>query len=125
MSSYMEQEGGYCYRIYDAHTIVDLLDGISYKGVPIEDYVGNGAYMADTLEELAEQIGVPYDTLQKTVDEFNTYVEKGEDPFGRMLYDKKLEKGPYYAVKYRPHFHYTMGGVEINEKAQVLIRMEI
>lgn len=28
--------------------------------------------MADTLEELAEQIGVPYDTLQKTVDEFNT-----------------------------------------------------
>ena len=37
-----------------------------------------------------------------------------------MLYDKKLEKGPYYAVKYRPHFHYTMGGVEINEKAQVL-----
>lgn len=32
--------------------------------------------MADTLEELAEQIGVPYDTLQKTVDEFNTYVEK-------------------------------------------------
>ena len=76
----LEQEGGYCYRIYDAHTIVDLLDGISYKGVPIEDYVGNGAYMADTLEELAEQIGVPYDTLQKTVDEFNTYVEKEKTP---------------------------------------------
>lgn len=116
----LEQEGGYMYRIYDAHTIIDILDGISYKGVPIEDYLGKGNYMADSLEELAEEIGVPYDTLQKTVDEFNTYVDKGNDPYGRMLFDKKLERGPYYAVKYMPHFHHTMGGVEINENTQVL-----
>lgn len=116
----LEQKGGYMYRIYDAHTIVDLLKGISYKGVPIDDYVGKGAYKADTLEGLAKEIGVDYATLQETVDVFNASVEGAPDEFGRMMFDQKLDKGPFFAVKYRPLFHHTMGGIEINTKTQVL-----
>lgn len=116
----LEQEGSYMYRIYDAHTIVDLLDGISYKGVPIDDYVGDGAYKADTLEELANELDIDYATLQKTVDDFNISVEKQSDEFGRMMFDQKLDTGPFYAVKYIPQFHHTMGGIEINEKTQVI-----
>ena len=35
-----------------------------------------------------------------------------------MLSD--LEKAPYYAIHVAPAIHYTMGGLHINEKAQVL-----
>lgn len=115
-----EQEGNYMYRIYDAHTIEDLLDGISYKGVPIDEYVGDGAYKADTLEELAADMEMDYETLQKTVDEFNESVDKGTDEFGRNMFDEKLDRGPYYAVKYGTMFHHTMGGIEINKDTQVL-----
>lgn len=116
----LEQEGGYMYRIYDAHTIVDQLNGISYKGVPIDNYIGNGAYKADTLEGLANEIGVDYAVLQETVDVFNASVDGEPDEFGRMMFDHKLEQGPFFAVKYRPLFHHTMGGIEINTKTQVI-----
>ncbi|AXY24990.1 flavocytochrome c [Suicoccus acidiformans] len=116
----LEQDGGYMYRIYDATTIEDELDGISYKGVPITEYVGKGAYMNDTLEGLAEDMGVPFEALQKTINEYNGYVENGGDPLGRTLFGAKIERGPFYAVKYAPRFHHTMGGVMINSRAQAL-----
>ena len=36
------------------------------------------------------------------------------------MFGEKLDKGPYYAVKGEVRVHHTMGGVEINEQAQVL-----
>ena len=31
-----------------------------------------------------------------------------------------FHKGPFYAIRLWPRVHHTMGGLEINEKAQVL-----
>ena len=33
---------------------------------------------------------------------------------------KLLEHGPYFALRLWPRVHHTMGGLEINDKAQVL-----
>ena len=34
--------------------------------------------------------------------------------------DNALKKVPYYAIKIAPGIHYTMGGVKINDKTEVL-----
>lgn len=121
-SAILEQEGSFCWRILDAHLAVDQLGGISYKGKNIdEEMVGNGTcFKGETLEDLAAQIGVPADALVQTVNEYNTYVDGAPDPLGRMVFDQKLDKGPFYALRYEAQFHHTMGGVEINGDAQVL-----
>lgn len=63
---------------------------------------GKCAFRADTLEELAEKIGVPADTLIKTVDRYNEMAEKGEDTdFGKrpeLLFP--IKKGPFIALKW-------------------------
>ena len=43
-------------------------------------------FRADTIEELAEQIGIDPQVLKETHDTFNSYVEAGYDAdFGRTL----------------------------------------
>jgi len=97
------------------------------------------ATVADSLEALAERIGVNSDTLAQTVNTFNGYCETGEDPeFGRhttpwgalMAGDMRqpkhpnfgpLEKGPYYAVELvRVVMGATTAGLRIDENAQVI-----
>lgn len=88
----------------------------------IEELIAQGrAFKGDTLEELAAQIGVDTDNLVAAVESFNAAVEAGgPDAFGRTLFDRKIEKAPFYAAPRVPTVHHTMGGVEINENAEVL-----
>ncbi|SET53047.1 fumarate reductase flavoprotein subunit [Natronincola peptidivorans] len=79
------------------------------------------AFKGDTLEELAAAIDVPAENLVKAVEEFNKAAETGgPDAFGRTLFERKIEQGPFYAGARMPTVHHTMGGVEINTYAQVL-----
>ena len=76
---------------------------------------------ADTMEELAEKLGVPADALEKTVADYNGYVEAGvADPFGRVSYGTKIATGPFFAYPRKPAVHHTMGGVRIDGEAHAL-----
>lgn len=92
---------------------------------------------ADTLEQLAQKMGVPAANLVATVGHFNVGAAKGEDPdFGRgaSAYNKVLghpgnkvnaavgpvARGPFYATQLHPGDVGTIGGVVCNEHAQVL-----
>jgi flavocytochrome c len=88
----------------------------------IDQLVEQGrAYKADTIEDLAKQIGVSPENLKKSVDEFNKAVDKGsKDALGRTLFKDKLDTAPYYAGARVPTVHHTMGGIAINTSAQVL-----
>jgi urocanate reductase len=88
----------------------------------IDQLVAEGrAFKADTLEDLAKQIGVTPENLVKSVEEFNKAVEQGgKDAFGRTLFKDKIDTAPYYAGARVPTVHHTMGGIEINTSAQVL-----
>ncbi len=70
---------------------------------------------ADTIEDLAKQLGLDPAALKATVDEYNAK----NDAFGRKTMGK-VTTAPFYGVKTLPSSHYTMGGVAINENAQVL-----
>ena len=77
------------------------------------------------LEELAEKMNVPADTLIAAVTEFNRHAEGGDlagtpDEFGRTLYKTPIDTAPFYAAARVPTVHHTMGGVRINVNAQVL-----
>lgn len=76
--------------------------------------------VADTIEELAKQIGCDPKVLQETIDKFNASVESGQDEFGRTLFSTKLEKGPWVATARQTSIHHTMGGISIDEFGRVL-----
>ena len=79
------------------------------------------AFKADTLEELAKLIGVDANNLKAAVEDFNKHVAEGSvDSFGRTLFAEKIDTPPFYAGMRTATVHHTMGGVAINELAQVL-----
>ena len=47
---------------------------------------------------------------------------KKDPEFDCMFFNDGVQnvKGPFYAIRLWPRVHHTMGGLEINEKAQVL-----
>lgn len=116
----LEQEGSQTYIISDANTVKD---GMTTIGVNVDERMEENPdllWKADSLEALAELIGVPYENLKKTVDTFNKSVKNGNDPLGRNMFDKEFGQGPFYAGLTGPMVHHTMGGLEITEKAEVL-----
>jgi fumarate reductase flavoprotein subunit len=81
------------------------------------------AKSANTIRDLAIQIGVDPDVLEKTVANYNSYVEAGVDPeFGRDKEHlrRKIETPPFYAIETRPILMVCVGGVRVNASCQVL-----
>ena len=87
-----------------------------------DDYTGQPFYKgADTLEELAEKIDVPAETLKATVAQYNEAVSSGTpDEFGRELTTTIAEEGRYYALEMSIRYSTSLGGICINDKMQVL-----
>ena len=107
-------------------------DGAGYKDITdpswrsADDFtfqylVDNGfVYTADTLDDLAGQLGMDAQTLKDTVDAFNQSVDSGSDDLGRTLFSTKLENGPWVATPRQASVHHTMGGLTIDTQAHVL-----
>ncbi len=77
-------------------------------------------FKADSLEELAKAAGIDADTLAATVAEYNGYTDNGvADPMGKAALTT-VKEGPFYAVRIFPATLGTMGGLVINDKAEVL-----
>ena len=113
-----KQPGGVVYDINDS-SIVKPLNSFNED---VETLVSIGRiYKADSLADLAKQLGMPADKLEATVAEFNKMVEAKKDPkFGRKLFDRPIVKPPFYATPRAPSSHHTMGGLQISTNAQVL-----
>lgn len=113
-----KQPGGVVYDINDS-SIVKPLNSFNED---VETLVSIGRiYKADSLADLAKQLGMPADKLEATVAEFNKMVEAKNDPkFGRKLFDRPIVKPPLYATPRAPSIHHTMGGLQISTNAQVL-----
>ncbi|MGT2785211.1 flavocytochrome c [Streptococcus merionis] len=78
-------------------------------------------FRADSLEDLATQIGIEPAVLVETIANYNRYVDEGYDPeFHKGAFDLKVEVAPFYATPRKPAVHHTMGGLKIDSKAQVL-----
>lgn len=111
----LQQEGSYAYLIFDQQLRENLSAVESYINADIVKEANN-------LSELANDINVDPDKLVSTVANWNkTITEKGQDLYNRTTgMDTTISKAPYYAIKVAPAIHHTMGGVEINTKAEVI-----
>lgn len=97
--------------------------GVKSRAKAIQQYEKMGfVIQADTVEDLAKEMGVPADQLKSTLDTWNNAVKNKKDTeFGRTTaMDHDLSSAPYYAIKIAPGIHYTMGGVKINTNTEVL-----
>ncbi len=117
----MEQTDKVMFILHDAHEYYDENVKNDFNE-PIGQLVESGVVVkGDTIEELAENMGVNPDNLKQTVDTYNKAVA-GEikDPFGKNLMKDPFNKAPFYASKRVPTIHHTMGGLEITSEAQVI-----
>ena len=87
----------------------------------LEEAVAAGvAYKADSIEELAQTLGM--DSLTETVDTYNQLCADGNDTQyhkdAHFLY--AVDEGPYYVVETALRCLGTLGGVKINEDMQAV-----
>ncbi|MFV0351847.1 MAG: FAD-binding protein [Oscillospiraceae bacterium] len=77
---------------------------------------------ADTLEELAEKLGVPAENLTTAAAEYTTYANgTAQDPMGKdAAMMTPIEEGPFYAVLGAGYYYGTCGGLNIDETCRVL-----
>lgn len=114
----LSQTGGVCYVIFD-QSVADTVI------VPGDNHLANNIDMyqvADTIEELAAKLGIDEKELVKTVENYKSYVETGEDQeFGRPATSMKatFQQGPFYGCEALPELHTVHGGVvvDINSRA--------
>lgn len=134
-----QQPGKYAYCILDDAIInyykqngPDIFDivhpeeaffavGPEFERAVAEGY--DGYFEADTIEELAEKIGIDPDKLQETFDEYNQMCEEGRDgkfhknpDFLHPIYGKgKYRCGKFFVAAYG-----SIGGVRINKYCEVM-----
>jgi len=79
-------------------------------------------HRCDTLEELAKELGIPYDKMKASVDRYNELCEKGVDTdFGKPAkYMHKIEKAPFWGARKHIRVSAEVSGVITNENAQAL-----
>ncbi|KAI1298541.1 FAD binding domain-containing protein [Xylaria venustula] len=86
-------------------------------------YSGRGLMKKMTGKELAKEIGCTPDHLQKTFTTYNAIAEgKQKDPWGKKFFHNlPLDiNDDFHVSVMEPVLHFTMGGIEINDQAQVL-----
>jgi flavocytochrome c len=85
-------------------------------------YVGRRVMKTATGAELAKDLGISTQQLQQTFDDFNGYAKNGNDPWGLKFF----KSAPYsvddtfHVAVITPVVHYTMGGLSISGRAEVL-----
>ena len=114
----LQQTDGQMWLIVDSSAIA----GDDSRNELIDKLLNDGhSVKADTLDELAEKIGVDADTLKATVEAYNAGMTSGKDEFGKATSeDSTILQAPFYASLRTPTVHYTMGGIQIDTDAHVL-----
>ena len=134
------------FTIYDANAFTEIAkqceDGIAggiscgqqYRrfGTPFDMDVENklleakiedgNIFTADTLEELAEKMGVPVENFVASVERYNELVDKGsDDDFGKRAEIMiKVETPPFYAGQLKGTLLTASGGLHCDEYCHVL-----
>jgi len=99
------------------------MDGAQAYKEDTEQYIDTGlVHVADTIEELAEKLMLPVETVKATVVRYNELAEKGfDEDFGKEASKlTPVNKGPYYGAVLGGRILATADGLRINNNMQVL-----
>ncbi|MDD2993084.1 MAG: flavocytochrome c [Pygmaiobacter sp.] len=119
----LEQTDGIFYIICDQESAGNPQPGAKNGwGNDIDTLIEEGSVLkADTLEDLATQMGCDPATFVAEIEKYNSFTETGVDTdFNKVNIGAAIDVGPFYATIRTPSIHHTMGGVQINTNAEVL-----
>jgi len=132
------QPGGIQFTILDSDLITHLIEDGNEVGVGAYVLTGSKltelseelaediekgviAFKSDTLEGLAEAMGVDQETFVATVINYNRICDQGfDDQFYKPKYLYGIKTAPFYALKSKNTFVITIGGIKINGKMEVI-----
>ncbi|NLJ58116.1 MAG: FAD-dependent oxidoreductase [Tissierellia bacterium] len=120
----LEQREGMAYMIADEIIAEDTPGSHALVDQIIAE--GGKVVVADSLEELAEGLslqGVYKKVFLKTINEYNAAIDAGradELDIPRVTGHYKISTPPFYAIPTTAQIYCTYGGIEINEKTEVL-----
>lgn len=78
-------------------------------------------YVADSLEDAAKHYGIDEAKLVETINAYNESIADGKDEdFNKGGKLNPIKEGKFIIQKVTPSTHHTMGGIVINENAQVI-----
>jgi flavocytochrome c len=86
-------------------------------------YSGRGLMKKMSGKELAKEIGCGESALSATFNDYNAIADgKKKDPFGKKFFHNLPFNinDTFHVAVMEPVLHFTMGGIEINDRAQVL-----
>ena len=106
-------------------------NGINVFGRKVDELIAEGkVFKADTIADLAKQMGVEPSVLEETVEKFNKAVREQYDPefnrtsftgdIGNLEGTPEIISAPYYACLRKPAAHITKGGIRITNECNVL-----
>ena len=110
----LNQTGKTAFLVFDEGVkgAMEMMEGYFHLGL---------VKSAPTLPELGQKIGVDGPNLVQTVDAYNRYQQaKRDTEFERDDMPRAIRTPPYYAIEVKPGIHFTMGGVRINARTQVM-----
>ena len=133
LADLLAQAGGSYWSVFDEGgkrgLSVTLAGWENFEELSRLIYGAEGVAMtASTLEELARKMGVPEAGLAATVRRYNTLAEQGVDvdfqAFGPKTTPQpaKIEKPPFYALRFFPITRKSMGGIDVDLRCRVLDR---
>lgn len=97
---------------------------VKHSGWDISKAISKGVVkLFDSIEDLSKHYDMDPKEVKTTIDRYNDFVNKGaDDDFGKPIVSsaQPIENKPFYAMRLWPKVHFTMGGLSINEDAQVL-----
>ena len=118
------------YQIYDQK----VREQGTLAGKSLKENLPSWFAQSPTVEGLAKKLKINESALKKTVQEYNKFARKGEDPYfhrGQTVYDRMgsedvkaalqpLDKPPFYGAEVAPGDLGTSGGCKVNKSAEVI-----
>jgi fumarate reductase flavoprotein subunit len=80
------------------------------------------AFVADSLEEVAAKTGIDKEGLLRTVEQYNGFCAKGHDDLFNKDHEllRPIKTPKFYAGRFLPGAYGSVGGIKINDRAEVL-----
>ncbi len=111
------QKDNIAFNVFDARIHDQCLQFEDYRNA----HNTGAVRVFDTLEELADGLGMPRKSVIKTFDEIQALQASGEsDEFGRTFASEHQLTAPYHAIRVTGALFHTQGGLEVTVEGRVL-----
>lgn len=109
---------------FNATVALDIKAGDKLDEAKVNETLANtpGILKAETIDDLAAQLGLDANSVKATIEKYNGYAETGLDlDFGKPAqYLQAFSKAPFYGSKVTRTYFTTVGGLKVDASLRVL-----